>query len=79
MAVVDLQAVAVARGGGAWGGGTPGLGKVSARWLGKDVSKKEQCSDWDRRPLTASQLHYAAADAAVLVEIAEHMGFTRAG
>ena len=31
MAVVDLQAVAVARGGGAWGGGTPGLGKVSAK------------------------------------------------
>lgn len=79
VAVVDLQAVAIARDTRAWSGGTPGLGKVSARWLGKDVDKKEQCSDWDRRPLTASQLHYAAADAVVLVEIAERMGLIRVG
>jgi ribonuclease D len=27
------------------------------------VDKTEQCSDWQRRPLTSSQAAYAAADA----------------
>ena len=53
---------------------TPGLGLVCATWLGRRLDKQEQCSDWDRRPLSASQVAYAAADAAVLIEIAMAMG-----
>jgi hypothetical protein len=30
------------------------------------LDKTQQCSDWDRRPLTSSQLAYAALDAAIL-------------
>ena len=41
---------------------------------GQLVDKTEQCSDWDQRPLSESQVVYAAADAAVLVEIAAAMG-----
>lgn len=36
-------------------------------WRGYSLSKKEQCSEWDRRPLTPSQLEYAGLDAAVLL------------
>jgi hypothetical protein len=40
-----------------------GLATVVASVLGMFIDKTEQCSDWQRRPLTASQLEYAAADA----------------
>ena len=55
---------------------TPGLGLVCAAFLRKRLDKTEQCSDWDQRPLIASQIAYAAADAAVLLEIAAAMGVT---
>jgi hypothetical protein len=55
-------------------GATPGLKAVSETWLGKTIDKTEQCSDWDLRPLSASQLRYAAIDAAVLLDIAHVMG-----
>jgi uncharacterized membrane protein YgcG len=61
---------------GGVGGATgqlPGLGKVAEAWLGRAVDKAEQTSDWDRRPLSKDQLHYAAADAAVLVQIAHSL------
>lgn len=54
-------------------GATPGLKAVSEAWLGKTIDKTEQCSDWDLRPLSASQLRYAAIDAAVLLDIVHVM------
>ncbi|CAE8605895.1 unnamed protein product [Polarella glacialis] len=69
--VVDLQLIAQRQ---TAKGCTPGLKVVSEMWLGKTLDKTEQCSDWDRRPLSDSQLRYAAADAAVLLDIAHAMG-----
>ena len=54
----------------------PGLGLVCATFLRKRLDKAEQCSDWDCRPLSDSQIAYAAADAAVLVDIADAMGIS---
>ena len=42
------------------------LQKMVAVLLGLSLDKKEQCSDWQQRPLTESQLSYALIDAAVL-------------
>lgn len=36
-------------------------------WGRYSLSKKEQCSEWNQRPLTQSQLEYAGLDAAVLL------------
>ncbi|CAE8695074.1 unnamed protein product [Polarella glacialis] len=38
--------------------------------LGHHLEKAQQCSDWSRRPLSAEQLHYAALDAHVLLQLA---------
>jgi prolyl-tRNA editing enzyme YbaK/EbsC (Cys-tRNA(Pro) deacylase) len=42
------------------------LAVTVASVLGAYVDKTEQCSDWARRPLSLSQIEYAAADAHVL-------------
>lgn len=36
-----------------------GLSKLTCRLLGYPLDKSEQCSDWENRPLRASQVHYA--------------------
>jgi hypothetical protein len=37
--------------------------------LGVVMNKRQQCSNWDRRPLSESQLSYAALDAEILLRL----------
>ncbi|KAF8943371.1 Exonuclease mut-7 [Haplosporangium gracile] len=46
-----------------------GLSGLLARLCGHKLDKSEQCSQWEQRPLTSSQLNYAASDARCLLEI----------
>ncbi len=46
-----------------------GLSRVCDFYLGKPLDKAEQCSSWDRRPLSESQRIYAALDAWVVTAI----------
>ena len=46
-----------------------GLSTVAMELLGKKLDKSNQRSDWQRRPLSDSQIVYAATDAAVLLPI----------
>ncbi|TYZ58102.1 hypothetical protein PybrP1_006694 [[Pythium] brassicae (nom. inval.)] len=45
------------------------LSTAATRVLGKPLDKSMQLSDWDARPLSAAQMHYAALDAFCLVQI----------
>lgn len=56
---------------GQGGGGSKSLGltDVAERYLGKPLDKRSRMSDWERRPLKQTQIHYAALDAHVLVQI----------
>lgn len=49
------------------------LAGVAEMYLGKPLDKRARMSDWERRPLTRAQLHYAALDAYVLVRIFQQM------
>jgi hypothetical protein len=51
-----------------------GLGAACQGLLAMAVDKQEQTSDWSARPLRASQLAYAAADASVLLPLATALG-----
>ncbi|KAI5061358.1 hypothetical protein GOP47_0023863 [Adiantum capillus-veneris] len=64
--VLDLQIVA----GRGIKGGLSGLAKAV---LGKSMDKRMRMTDWERRPLSMKQLHYAALDAAVLLPIFDHI------
>ena len=49
------------------------LAAVCHRELNLELDKAEQTSDWRRRPLTDSQLAYAALDAEVLLRLKPHL------
>jgi ribonuclease D len=50
-----------------------GLAALAERHHGVSLPKDEQRSDWSARPLTASQLSYAAADVTYLIPLAEQL------
>lgn len=52
---------------------TWGLSQLSRVCIEDDVDKEQQCSDWGARPLSPSQLEYAAKDAFVVRQIALHL------
>jgi hypothetical protein len=52
-----------------------GLSQLSFIVLGQGVDKSMQCSDWQRRPLLAEQITYAALDALVLLHIVTKLYF----
>ena len=54
------------------------LAAVCQRELGKKLDKRQQKSDWTRRPLSEQQLEYAVMDVEVLVELYERC-FSSAG
>ncbi len=50
-----------------------GLSGLCESYLGLPLDKRDQMSDWDKRPLSEDQISYAALDALVLLEIFEAM------
>lgn len=42
---------------------TSSLSGACAVYIGKPLLKSEQMSNWDKRPLSMTQLHYASLDA----------------
>jgi ribonuclease D len=50
-----------------------GLASIAQRHFGVDLPKDEQRSDWSQRPLTPTQLSYAAADVLYLIPLAEKL------
>jgi len=53
------------------GQGSASLAALSRAFLGADVPKADRLTDWRRRPLTESQLAYAAADVENLIQLAD--------
>jgi ribonuclease D len=53
------------------GHGSASLASLSSAYLGLDVAKGDRLTDWSVRPLSASQLRYAAADVDHLIELAD--------
>lgn len=51
------------------GAAQTGLAKVADKVFGTPICKREQMSNWEKRPLRKSQQHYAALDAYILVRI----------
>ncbi|RLN48257.1 hypothetical protein BBJ28_00000812 [Nothophytophthora sp. Chile5] len=50
-----------------------GLSRLYHACLGEQVDKEQQCSDWSSRPLSQSQLLYAANDAHAVRRLAIHL------
>ena len=70
--VVDTLSLSRERHGRGIAGGHS-LRAVCERELGSVLDKSEQTSDWSRRPLTESQVAYAALDAEVLFQLFRHL------
>ncbi|KAG7379977.1 serine threonine-protein phosphatase [Phytophthora pseudosyringae] len=60
-----------------------GLSRLYRACLGEQVDKEQQCSDWGSRPLSTSQLEYAARDAYAVQRLSLHLladvNFVKAG
>ena len=67
--LTDMQIVAGFVGLGAG----QGLATLLERVLGVKLDKGERYTDWSRRPLSAAQLEYGAADVAHLLELADEL------
>ena len=52
-----------------------GLSSLVKRVLGKKLDKRQQLSNWEARPLSRMQVHYAALDAWCLLQLMEHALF----
>jgi ribonuclease D len=50
-----------------------GLAKASLKVFGKQICKKEQMCNWEKRPLRLSQQHYGALDAYIMIELIEEL------
>ena len=50
------------------------LKDIVKKMFNKSLSKYEQCSGWNNRPLRRAQLHYAALDAFALIKIYKKEG-----
>lgn len=50
-----------------------GLSRLYFACFDREVNKEQQCSDWGSRPLTSSQLAYAAMDAHTVRNVALHL------
>jgi ribonuclease D len=55
------------------GHGLASLASLSAGYLDLEVAKGDRLTDWNARPLSASQLRYAAADVDHLLELADRI------
>ena len=49
------------------------LSGACKEFLGKGLSKTQQLSDWDARPLSDEQLHYASLDAYATLSLLDAM------
>jgi ribonuclease D len=56
------------------GSGSASLGSLTEQFIGIRLTKGDRLTDWSRRPLTPSQLSYAASDVAHLLELAGRLG-----
>lgn len=52
---------------------TSSLSRLTERFIGKTLNKDEQVSDWSSRPLSETQIEYAALDAVVTPTIVEKL------
>ncbi|KAK1928770.1 Exonuclease mut-7 [Phytophthora citrophthora] len=50
-----------------------GLSKLYSTCFGETVDKEQQCSDWGSRPLSTSQIEYAAKDAYAVQRLSWHL------
>jgi ribonuclease D len=66
--LLDTQVAA-----GFTGHSSPSLGALSQRYLGVELAKGDRLTDWRLRPLTDSQLAYAAADVDRLLELSDRI------
>lgn len=52
---------------------SPSLNELCKLYLGKELDKYPQLSNWDLRPLHLKQIHYAALDAFILLKLYDKM------